>query len=106
MAAPRRILVAAFLVMVGAGVFGFPVIEALSAGGYQDPSSESSQAQQLLADKFDHGDLEIVFAVTSAAGAQSDAARTVATDIVAQLKSWPAVTRVSSAWTVPPSAAP
>jgi RND superfamily putative drug exporter len=104
-AAPRGIVVAAFLVMVGAGVFGFPVIDALSAGGYQDPSSESSRAQRLLADKFDGGDLEMIVAVTSPAGVQSDAARTVGTDIVAQLKSWPAVTRVTSAWTVPPSAA-
>jgi uncharacterized membrane protein YdfJ with MMPL/SSD domain len=92
--------------MVGAGVFGLPVIEDLSAGGYQDSSSQSSQAQRLLAERFGYGDLEMVFAVTSGAGVQSEAARTAATDIVAQLKAWPAVTRVSSAWTVPPSAAP
>ena len=103
--APRKILTAAFLVMVGAVVFGFPVIGALSAGGFEDPSSESSKAQRLLAQKFDHGDMEMIFTVTSDAGAQSEAARTVATEIVAQLQASPAVTRVSSAWTVPPPSA-
>ncbi|WP_204806991.1 MMPL family transporter [Mycobacterium riyadhense] len=103
--APRRIVAAAVLVMVGAGVFGFPVIEALSAGGFEDPSSESSQAQRLLAQKFDHGDMEMIVTVTSDAGAQSDAARAVGAEIVAQLKASPAVTRVSSAWTVPPQSA-
>jgi RND superfamily putative drug exporter len=103
--APRGIIAAAFLIMVGAGVFGFPVIDALSAGGYQDPSSESSQAQRALAEKFDNGDLGMIVAVTSEAGVQSEGAATVATDIVGQLKASPDVTRVSSAWTVSPPAA-
>jgi uncharacterized membrane protein YdfJ with MMPL/SSD domain len=103
--APRRIIAVAFLVMVGAGVFGFPVIKALSAGGFDDPSSESSNAQRLLATKFNYGDREMIVTVTSDAGVQSEAARAVATDIVAQLQASPAVTQVSSAWTVPPSAA-
>jgi uncharacterized membrane protein YdfJ with MMPL/SSD domain len=104
-AAPRRIIAAAFLIMVGAGVFGFPVIDALSAGGYQDPSSESSQAQRALAEKFDNGDLGMIVAVTSEAGVQSEGATTVANDIVGQLKASPDVTQVSSAWTVSPPAA-
>jgi RND superfamily putative drug exporter len=103
LSAPRRIIAAAFLVMVGAAVFGFPVIKALSAGGFDDPSSESSTAQRLLAQKFDHGDMEMIVTVTSDAGALSEAARAVATEIVTQLQASPAVTRVSSAWTVPPA---
>ncbi|HTQ19146.1 MMPL family transporter [Mycobacterium sp.] len=104
-AAPRRIVAAAFVIIVGAGVFGLSVFDVLSAGGYQDPSAQSSRAQRVLAEKFDYGDQEMVVAVTSPAGVQSEAARTVATDLVAQLKASPDVTRVSSAWTVPPSAA-
>ncbi|MDT5348540.1 MAG: putative drug exporter of the superfamily, partial [Mycobacterium sp.] len=104
-AAPRRIIAAAFLIMVGAGVFGFSVIDVLSAGGYQDPSSQSSRAQHVLAAKFDYGDQEMIVAVTSEAGVRSETARTVATDIVAQLKASPDVARVNSAWTVPPPAA-
>ena len=32
-AAPRRIIAVALLVMVGAGIFGVPVTKSLSAGG-------------------------------------------------------------------------
>ena len=96
----------AFLILAAAGVFGSPVIDALSAGGYQDPSSESSQAQRVLAQKFGYGDQEMIVTVTSEAGVQSEAARTVATGIVAQLKASPDVSRVDSAWTVPPPVAP
>ncbi len=106
LAAPRRVLVVAALVMVAAGIFGIPVANNLSAGGFQDPTSESAQATKLLADKFDRGDMQLVISVTdSAAGADSPAAKTVATDIAAQLKASPYVTQVSSAWTVPPPAA-
>ncbi len=43
-AAPRRVLVVAALAMVAAGIFGIPVAKSLSAGGFQDPTSESAQA--------------------------------------------------------------
>ena len=87
--APRRIVAIAALVMVACGIFGIPVAKRLSAGGFQDPTSESAQATQLLVDKFGQGDMELVISVTddsAAAGAQSPAARAVATDIVAQLQ--------------------
>ena len=47
-AAPRRVLAVAALLMVGAAVFGVPVAKTLSAGGFQDPSAESARATQLL----------------------------------------------------------
>ena len=50
--APRRIVAIAALVMVACGIFGIPVAKSLSAGGFQDPTSESAQATQLLVDKF------------------------------------------------------
>ena len=37
------------------GVFGVPVAESLSAGGFQDPTSESARAAQILIDKFGRG---------------------------------------------------
>ncbi|MDH6197652.1 RND superfamily putative drug exporter [Mycobacterium frederiksbergense] len=107
-AAPRRVLGLAVLVMVAAGIFGVPVAKNLSAGGFQDPTSESAQATQLLADKFHRGDMQLVISVTdnnSAAGADSPAARAAGTQIAAQLDASPYVTDVSSAWTVPASAA-
>lgn len=106
-AAPRRVLVVAALAMVAAGIFGIPVAKSLSAGGFQDPTSESAQATQLLSDKFARGDMQLVISVTdeSAAGANSPAARAAGTDIASQLKASPYVTEVSSTWTVPAPAA-
>jgi len=109
MRAPRRIVAIAALVMVACGIFGIPVAKSLSAGGFQDPTSESAHATQLLVDKFGQGDMELVISVTddsAAAGAQSPTARAVATDITAQLQESPGVAQVTSAWTAPRSPTP
>jgi uncharacterized membrane protein YdfJ with MMPL/SSD domain len=104
-AAPRRILAAAALIMVAAAVFGIPVAKSLAAGGFQDPTSESAQATALLADKFHQGDMQMLVTVTAPAGADGTAATAVALDIVDHLKQSPHVADVTSAWTVPPQAA-
>ncbi|ULE31439.1 MMPL family transporter [Mycobacterium sp. IDR2000157661] len=104
--APRRILAVALLVMVACAVFGIPVAKHLSAGGFQDPTSESAQANQLLVDKFGQGDMELLITVHSEDGAQSAAARAVGTDIATQLRREPSVAEVTSAWTAPATAAP
>src|SRR3954470_22437115 len=100
-AAPRRIIAVAALVMIACGIFGIPVAKHLSAGGFQDPTSESAAATKLLADKFGQGDMELLISVTSDDGAQGPAARSVGTDITSQLKDSPYVTDVTSAWTAP-----
>ena len=101
-AAPRRIIAVAALVLVGAAIFGMPVAKSLSAGGFQDPSSESSRAVRLLTDKFGQSDQQMLIVVTAPGGARSDQARQVGTDIVDQLKRSPFVLNVTS-WTVPSS---
>ncbi len=106
LAAPKRIIVIALLVMVATGIFGIPVAKSLSAGGFQDPTSESAKATKLLVDKFNQGDMELVISLTSEGGAQSPEARTVGTDLVSQLQASPHVADVTSAWTAPESAAP
>ena len=83
--------------MVGAGIFGVPVTKSLSAGGFQDPASESRQAARLLSEKFGQGDMQMVIAVTSDAGVQSPAARAVATDIIQRLQASPYVAGLNSA---------
>src|SRR5882757_7385482 len=105
-AAPRRIVAVAALVMVACGIFGIPVAKHLSAGGFQDPTSVSAQATQLLVDKFDQGDMDLVISVTADGGTQSKPAREVGADIAAQLRESPHVAQVTSAWTAPPPAAP
>ena len=102
--APRRIIAVALFIVVGAAVFGLPVAKSLSAGGFEDPSSQSAQATQLLAGKFDQGDQQLLITVSSPDGAQSSAARAVGTDIVGRLQGSPFVAQVTSPWTAPPSA--
>lgn len=95
--------------MVACGIFGIPVAKHLSAGGFQDPTSESAQATKMLVDKFGQGDMELLISVTddqSADGAQGAAARSVGTDIASRLKASPYVADVTSAWTAPAPAAP
>jgi putative drug exporter of the RND superfamily len=104
-AAPRRIIGVAVLVLVGAAIFGIPVAKSLSAGGFHDPTAESAHANQLLTDKFGQSDQKILIVVTAPGGARSEQARQVGTDIVDQLRRSPLVFNVSSAWTAPPEAA-
>jgi RND superfamily putative drug exporter len=105
LAAPRRIVAVALLIMVGAALAGAPIAKSLSSGGFQDPTSESWRASRLLSEKFGDGDMRMIIAVTSAAGVHSHAAGAAAADIVAQLSRLPFVTDVTSAWTAPPPAA-
>jgi len=104
-AAPRRVIAVAVLVLIGAAVFGIPVAKSLPAGGMQDPTSESAKATQLLTDKFGQSDQKMLITVTTPDGATSDRARAVGTDIVKHFKQSPLVFNVSSAWTSPPQAA-
>lgn len=73
--APRRVIAVVLLVMVGTAIFGFPVTKNLSAGGFRDPTSESSHAAKLLSDKFGQGDMTMIVSVTSNGGVESGAAR-------------------------------
>lgn len=104
-AAPRRVLGTAAVLVVAAAVFGIPVAKSLSAGGFQDPTSESAQATALLTEKFDQGDMQMLVTITSPDGFDSPTARAAATDIVEQLDQSPHVANLTSAWTVPPAAA-
>ena len=65
-AAPRRVLAATTLIVIAAAVFGIPVANSLSAGGFQEPSAESSKAAQILADTFHRGDLQLIFILRQA----------------------------------------
>ena len=104
--APRRIIAAALLIMVAAAIYGVPVTNSLSNGGFRDPTSQSWRASELLADKFDTGDMQMVVAVTSQTGVHGGAADAAGRDIVARLQASPYVAQVQSAWTAPAAAAP
>src|SRR5258708_39950310 len=78
--APRRIIGVAVLVFVAAAIFGIPVAESLSPGGFQDPKSESARAIQLLTDKFGQSGQQMLILVTAPGGANSEQARQVGPD--------------------------
>ncbi len=70
-AAPRRIIGFAVFVFIAAAVFGVPVADSLSPGGFQDPRSESARAIEVLTDKFGQSGQKMLIVVTAAAGADS-----------------------------------
>ncbi len=86
---------------VAAAVFGVPVAQKLTAGGFSDPRAESSRAADLLTRKFDQGDMQLLIVVSSPDGAMSPAARAVGTEIAAELHASPNVATVNSAWDAP-----
>ncbi|MCV7216735.1 MMPL family transporter [Mycobacterium crocinum] len=104
-AAPRQVVAIAILVMVAIGIFGVPVAKSLSPSGFADPNSQSSRATQLLTDKFDQGDVQLLVVVTASDRYDSPASRTAALDVIDQLKRSGHVTGITSAWTSPPQAA-
>ena len=102
---PRRILAIAALLAAVTAVLGIPVANHLSAGGFQDPGSESARAAQLLSAKFEQSDQQLFITVTDPAGATSDSASTAGTGIAAGFGASPNVLSVTSPWTSPPAAA-
>lgn len=100
-AAPRRCIAVAVLVVVCTAILGIPVAGSLSAGGFQDPTSESFRAAQVLEEKFGQTDMQLWVMVTDSAGADTPEARAAAVDIVGGLKQSPYVMDVTSAWTAP-----
>ena len=96
----------ALLVMVGRGDLRYSGRQDLSAGGFQDPTSESAKATQLLAEKFDQGDMQLLITVTATrAASQSRGAHAAAPTSSTGCSSRRTSRRSMSAWTAPPPAA-
>ena len=100
--APRRILIVALLLMVGARVYGAPVMDSLSAGGFRKPGVGVMATQRRCWPiQFEQGDMHLIVSVTSDAGVQSETAArsTAARPCVTKLHwQFPFVTQVYSAW--------
>lgn len=103
LAVPRRVLVLAVLVLIAAAAFGIPVADSLSAGGFQDPTSESAQATRLLTDRFGQSDQQLLILISSPGGATNEPARSIGSEIAGQLQRSPFVYNVTSPWTGPAS---
>ena len=97
----RAILVTTLVLFLAAAVYGGNVATRLSSGGFDNPSSDSSQAQRLLDDRFHTGSPNLVLLV-GAGGATVDAPRVAAAGraLTAKLAAEPGVADVASYWSL------
>jgi putative drug exporter of the RND superfamily len=100
-AAPKRILAVAVLVMAIAGVLGAPVSTMLSAGGFTDPDAESNRANRVLVDEFDRGFMNLNLLVEAPGPVTAPEPRALIDEIVAGLRSSERVARVISPTEMP-----
>jgi RND superfamily putative drug exporter len=100
-AAPKRIIAIAVLVMAAAGILGAPVGTMLSAGGYTDPDAESNRANRILIEKFDQGVVPLYLLVEAPGKITAEPARGVVDGLVADLERSDEVAGVTSPWDMP-----
>ncbi|HEU5302676.1 MAG TPA: MMPL family transporter [Acidimicrobiia bacterium] len=95
------VIVGAVVFLIVAGVLGAGVKEDLSAGGFEDPGSESTFAAEALLERFPSaGEPDFVILVTAKSGSVDDEDVTaVATELVDDLATRPEVIEVGSYWT-------
>ena len=103
----RGVLVGAVVLFALGGALGGNVAEHLSAGGFDDPGSESYQADQILLERFDAGVPNIVLLATAPGagaggvpavdGPEAEAAGLALTE---RLDAIPDVTNVVSYWSI------
>ena len=85
--APRRVLVAALLFLIGAGVLGAPVTQYLKSGGFTVDSSQSNQATLELDKKFNGAAPNLIVQVSTSGNQQTDpASRQAAAAATAQVE--------------------
>ncbi|WP_280363554.1 MMPL family transporter [Nocardia wallacei] len=99
---PKRILLAALVLALACGGFGASVTDRLKAGGFTSDDAESTQVTRLLADNFGGAEPNLALLIHSDQGVDATAARTVATDITADLQGRPDALGVRSYWNSPP----
>ena len=68
----KAVLVGSAVLFMVSGAFGGGVAEQLSSGGFDDPASESFQADAALLDTFDSGTPNLVLLVTAEGGVSVD----------------------------------
>ena len=95
----RFVLLGALVFFVVAGVIGGSAADHTVSGGFDDPDSESSHAEDVLADQFDTGVPNVVLLVTTKIGdVDSLGAASAGQDITEKLALQPHVTNVFSYW--------
>ncbi|WP_333716373.1 MMPL family transporter [Gordonia sp. (in: high G+C Gram-positive bacteria)] len=88
-AAPKRVLLIALVLFIGAGIYGVGAAKDLLAGGFSDPTSESAVADKMLDQRFDRGGLQVVIKLDTELGTDistDSAATAVGRQIIDELK--------------------
>ncbi|MFE9660921.1 MMPL family transporter [Streptomyces sp. NPDC005955] len=94
----RRFLRVALLLFVVAAAVGATAFPRLSAGGYEDPGTESARAAAFLADRFDVGQPNLVLLVEDARGVDDAAVAAAAARVTERLSAEPDVHQAYSYW--------
>ena len=102
---PRAVLALAAAIALICGLGGASLVEHLGSGGYNDPASESSRANRLLAERFSGGPPNLVILVSDPAGVDTPPARAAGDRVVSALRRRGDVTSVQSYWQTPPGLA-
>jgi putative drug exporter of the RND superfamily len=97
----KVVLVASALFLVASGVFGGGVVDRLTSGGFEDPDSEAVEARELLENRFNAGDPNVVMLVTAKDGSVDDKAVAAAgLDLTGRLAQEKNVEQVVSYWSL------
>ncbi|MFN2594365.1 MAG: MMPL family transporter [Actinomycetota bacterium] len=97
----RLILIAGGLFFLVAGAIGGNVASHLSAGGFQDPSAESTRADAALLKTFHTGSPNVVLVVTAKAGdVDASAVKAQGIAVTKKLQDDPDVVQAFSYWTL------
>ena len=106
-AAPKLVLSLALALLIACGVFGAGVADRLLDGGFEDPGSESTHANEVLDDAFGRGGYPIVLKLDGPAGTdmQTDpTAIAVGREIVDELGGLGYVQHPTTVWSAPQQA--
>ncbi|MFF0449577.1 MMPL family transporter [Streptomyces sp. NPDC004609] len=94
----RRLLHVALLLFVIAAAVGATAFPKLSAGGYDDPATESARAAAFLEERFDAGQPNLVLLVEDDRGIDDQAVATAAAEVTERLAAEPDVSETYSYW--------
>ncbi|TDE11786.1 MMPL family transporter [Jiangella asiatica] len=95
----RAVLVVTVLLVLVAGVASSTLFGKLSAGGWDDPGSESGQATDLLEDTFGQSPPNLALLVTAGDGVDDPAVSAAGAELAQRLADEPHVRDVVSYWT-------
>ena len=97
----RLVLVLGALLFIGAAVVGAGAFGQLSSGGFDDPSAESTLANQLTAEHFGPAPNLIMVGTADDGDVTSEASTAAGKELTANLAAEPDVTVLASYWTTP-----